>query len=96
MPWAASRRPRPVVLPVMGRHMTQVWMAPPPLLSLADDGAAPRELICSRYGADASVEGGSGHALAKQWRGLATRYDKLAITYRAAVTLCAIFTWLRA
>ncbi|MBT2518845.1 transposase [Streptomyces sp. ISL-90] len=35
-------------------------------------------------------------ALAKQWRGLATRYDKLAITYRAAVTLCAILTWLRA
>lgn len=34
-------------------------------------------------------------ALAKQWRGLATRYDKLAITYRAAVTLCAILTWLR-
>ncbi|MCC0766393.1 IS5 family transposase [Micrococcus luteus] len=35
-------------------------------------------------------------ALAKQWRGLATRYDKLAITYRAAVTVCAILTWLRA
>ena len=35
-------------------------------------------------------------ALAKQWRALATRYDKLAITYRAAVTLCAILTWLRA
>ena len=35
-------------------------------------------------------------ALAKQWRGLATRYDKLAITYRAAVTICAILTWLRA
>lgn len=34
-------------------------------------------------------------ALAKQWRGLATRYDKLAITYRAALTLCAILTWLR-
>lgn len=34
-------------------------------------------------------------ALAKQWRGLATRYDKLAITYRAAVTLSAILTWLR-
>ena len=31
---------------------------------------------------------------AKQWRGLATRYDKLAITYRAAVTLSAILTWL--
>lgn len=34
-------------------------------------------------------------ALAKQWRGLATRYDKLAITYRAGVTLSAILTWLR-
>jgi len=34
-------------------------------------------------------------ALAKQWRALATRYDKLAITYRAAVTLCAILSWLR-
>ncbi len=33
-------------------------------------------------------------ALAKQWRALATRYDKLAITYRAAVTLSAILTWL--
>jgi transposase len=34
-------------------------------------------------------------ALAKQWRGLATRYDKLAITYRAAVTISAILTWSR-
>jgi transposase len=33
-------------------------------------------------------------ALAKQWRAIATRYDKLAITYRAGVTLCAILTWL--
>lgn len=33
---------------------------------------------------------------AKQWRGLATRYDKLAITYRAAVTIFGILTWLRA
>lgn len=35
-------------------------------------------------------------ALAKQWRGLATRYDKLAVVYRGAVVLCAIITWLRA
>lgn len=34
-------------------------------------------------------------SLAKQWRGLATRYDKHATVYRAAVTLCAILTWLR-
>ena len=32
-------------------------------------------------------------ALIKQWRGLATRYDKLAITYRAAVVLSACITW---
>jgi transposase len=34
--------------------------------------------------------------LAKQWRGLATRYDKLAITYRAAYLLCACIAWSRA
>lgn len=34
-------------------------------------------------------------ALTKQWRGLATRYDKLAITYRAAVILAACLTWRR-
>lgn len=34
-------------------------------------------------------------ALAKQWRGIATRFDKLAITYRAGSSLCAILTWTR-
>ncbi|MFC3244462.1 IS5 family transposase [Gordonia humi] len=34
-------------------------------------------------------------AYIKQWRGLATRYDKLAITYRAGAVLSAILTWLR-
>ena len=29
------------------------------------------------------------------WRGLATRYDKLAVTYRAGVVIAAILTWLR-
>ena len=33
--------------------------------------------------------------LLKQWRGLATRYDKLAIVYRAGAVLAAITTWLR-
>lgn len=33
--------------------------------------------------------------LTKQWRGLATRYDKLAITYRAAAVLQACIRWLR-
>jgi transposase len=31
----------------------------------------------------------------KQWRGLATRYDKLAIVYRAAIVLNAVITWAR-
>jgi len=32
----------------------------------------------------------------KQWRGLATRYDKLALTYRGGVVLRAITIWLKA
>ena len=31
----------------------------------------------------------------KQWRGLATRFDKLAITYRGGIILAAILQWLR-
>jgi transposase len=31
----------------------------------------------------------------KNWRGLATRYDKLAVLYRGAAVLAAIITWLR-
>ena len=35
-----------------------------------------------------------GFCRLKQWRGLATRYDKLAIAYRAAVVLNAVIAWL--
>lgn len=31
----------------------------------------------------------------KHWRGLATRYDKLALTYRGDAVLAAILSWLR-
>lgn len=31
----------------------------------------------------------------KQWRGIATRYDKLALTYRGGVVLRAIIIWLK-
>ncbi len=34
-----------------------------------------------------------GFNLTKQWRGLATRYDKLAIVYRGAAVLRAITIW---
>ncbi|MBU8743682.1 transposase [Micrococcus luteus] len=33
------------------------------------------------------------YAHLKQWRGLATRYDKYAIVYRAAVVLNAVLAW---
>lgn len=34
-----------------------------------------------------------GFNLLKQWRGIATRFDKLAIVYRAAALLHAAITW---
>lgn len=34
--------------------------------------------------------------LGKQWRGLATRYDKLVLTYRGGAVLRAITLWLQA
>lgn len=37
-----------------------------------------------------------GFNLLKQWRGLATRFDKLAIVYRSAVVLHAVITWTKA
>lgn len=36
-----------------------------------------------------------GFSDVKQWRGLATRYDKLALTYRAGVVLRAVTQWLK-
>lgn len=34
-------------------------------------------------------------SLFKQWRGVSTRYDKLALTYRTGVVLYAVVIWLR-
>lgn len=31
----------------------------------------------------------------KQWRSIATRYDKLAVTYRSGITLYSVLIWLR-
>jgi transposase len=36
-----------------------------------------------------------GINILKNWRGLATRYDNHALTYRGAVVLAAILTWLK-
>lgn len=34
-------------------------------------------------------------SLARKWRGIATRYDQHAVTYRAGVVLYAVIAWLR-
>jgi len=47
-----------------------------------------------RSGRESPSSEGS-YAPMKQWRGLATRYDKHATTYRAAAVLHAVITWCR-
>ena len=52
------------------------------------------------YGLDAASYRGRNvierfFALAKQWRGIAMRTDKLARNYRAAIALAATLIWLR-
>lgn len=56
-------------------------------------GGAPARVRCDAYRDRNVIE--RFFALAKQWRGIATRYDKLAITYCAGIRLCAILTWSR-
>ncbi|MBM9469626.1 transposase, partial [Nakamurella leprariae] len=56
-------------------------------------GGRPRTLDSTAYRGRNVIE--RHFALTKQWRGLATRYDKLAVTYRAAVILAACITWSR-
>ncbi|GGQ32685.1 DDE transposase [Streptomyces griseomycini] len=56
-------------------------------------GGRPQTLDTETYKRRNVVE--RSFSLPKQWRGLATRYDKLAIVYRSAAVLAAIITWLR-
>lgn len=55
-------------------------------------GGRPPAFDAEDYKARNLIE--RGFNTAKQWRGLATRYDKLAIVYRAAAVLRAITLWL--
>lgn len=57
-------------------------------------GGRPVNFDADDYRARNVVE--CGFADTKQWRGLATRYDKLAVTYRGAAVLRAITLWLKA
>src|SRR3954469_4781792 len=55
-------------------------------------GGRPRGFDRDRYPRRGCVE--RGFCQLKQWRGLATRYDKHARNYAGAVNLAALLTWL--
>jgi transposase len=55
-------------------------------------GGRPPAFDAADYKARNVIE--RGFNTVKQWRGLATRYDKLAIVYRAAAVLQAITIWI--
>ena len=55
-------------------------------------GGRPPTLDTTAYRGRNVVERSFGKN--KQWRAIATRYDKLAITYRAAAVLHACLTWI--
>lgn len=57
-------------------------------------GGRPPAFDTERYKNRNVVE--RGFNIFKQWRALATRYDKLALTYRAAAILRAVLIWLNA
>ena len=56
-------------------------------------GGRPVEFDTEVYKTRNTVE--RSFNLFKQWRGLATRYDKLALTYLSGVVLRAITIWLK-
>lgn len=56
-------------------------------------GGRPPAFDAHDYGGRNVIERRFCHL--KQWRGLATRYDKLATTYRAAAVLNAVIAWTR-
>ncbi|MGC5049783.1 transposase, partial [Micrococcus porci] len=54
-------------------------------------GGRPVSLDADAYKGRNVIERQYAHL--KQWRGLATRYDKYAIVYRSAVVLNAVIAW---
>ncbi len=59
----------------------------------ASRGGRPVGLDMEAYRGGNVIE--RGYSDVKQWRGLATRYDKLGLTYRAGVVLRAIIQCLK-
>lgn len=56
-------------------------------------GGRPPAFDATIYKARNVIE--RGYNTVKQWRGLATRYDKHSVIYRGAAVLRAIVTWLK-
>jgi len=56
-------------------------------------GGRPVSYDTTEYKRRAGIE--CGINILKQWRGVATRYDKHALTYRGAIVLVSIIAWLR-
>ena len=54
-------------------------------------GGRPPRFDAEKYRDRNAIE--RGYCRLKQWRGLATRYDKLAIVYRASVVLNGVIAW---
>lgn len=57
-------------------------------------GGRPPKFDAARYRNRNQIERGFGRR--KQYRAVATRYDKLASRYQATVTIASIMDWLRA
>lgn len=55
-------------------------------------GGRPPKFDAEKYRGRNVVE--RGYCWLKQWRGLATRYGKLAVVYRAAVVLNGVVAWI--
>lgn len=73
------------------------------VIPVKDDQAAARKRKGSRGGREFAFNADSykgrnvverSFCSYKQWRALATRYDKLAVVYRAGLVLHAIINWL--
>ena len=56
-------------------------------------GGRPPKFDAQDYKGRNIVERGFCHL--KQWRGIATRYDKLATTFRAAALLHGVIAWIK-
>jgi hypothetical protein len=80
------------------RHVVAVIPAPSDQRGHTNDAvhaadARPRSIGSTTAAATSSS---AGFCDVEQWRGLATRYEKLALTFRGAAVLKAIVTWLHA